>query len=104
MGCMKGAKDEQDAPSVCLTCSEGCEDDPVVERLCGAVVVLQQHPVCILSFTGVKYRLHLQQLQWRGEERGQGGDTNGKKHLRSGGIKLKTESGTFSLTVKSKFI
>lgn len=62
MGCMK---DEQDAPSVSLTCSEGGEDDPVVERLCGAVVVLQQHPVCILSFTGVKNRLHLQQLQWR---------------------------------------
>ncbi|KAF3839709.1 hypothetical protein F7725_018426 [Dissostichus mawsoni] len=46
---------------------EGGEDDPVVERLCRAVVVLQQHPVWILSFTRVKYRLQLQQL-WRGEE------------------------------------
>lgn len=56
-----------------LTCTEGAEDDPVVERLSRAVVVLQQHPVWIFSFTGVKYRLHLQQLEWRGE-----GERDGK--------------------------
>lgn len=63
--------------SVCLTCREGGEGDPVVERLCGAVVVLQQHPVWIFGFAGVKYRLHLQQLEWRGEE-----EKDGKKVLR----------------------
>lgn len=47
------------------TCSERGEDEPVVERLCGSIVVLQQHPVRFLRFAGVKYRLQLQELQRR---------------------------------------
>lgn len=53
-----------------LTCAEGGEDDSVVERLRRAVVVLQKHPVRVLRFTGVQYRLHLQELavaRWRGQ-------------------------------------
>lgn len=50
-----------------LTCREGCKDDSVVERLCRTVVVLQQHPVCLVHFTGVQNRLQLEQLQWRDE-------------------------------------
>lgn len=69
--------------SVCLTCREGREDDPVVERLRYAVVVLQQHLVAIFRFAGVKYRLHLQQLQWRDEE---------KWGEQSPGSKLRTKS------------
>lgn len=47
------------------TCSERGEDEPVVQRLRGSVVVLQQHPVRLLHFAGVKYRFQLQELQWR---------------------------------------
>ncbi len=61
---------------ICLTCTEGAEDDPVVERLSHAVIVLQQHPVWIFSFTGVKYRLHLQQLEWRGRRERDGKKTD----------------------------
>lgn len=53
--------------SVRLTCTEGGEDDSVVERLRRSVVVLQKHPVRVLRFTGVQYRLHLQELWWRGQ-------------------------------------
>lgn len=71
--------------SVCLTRTEGGEDDSVVERLRRAVVVLQQHPVRILRFAGVQYRLHLQELWWTGE-----GDRGAKEHFQSSGTKLNT--------------
>lgn len=34
----------------------------MVERLCGAIVILQQHRVCVLGFTGEKRGLHFQKL------------------------------------------
>lgn len=94
--------------SVCLTCTEGGEDDSVVERLRRAVVVLQKHPVRILRFTGVQYRLHPQELWWTGD-----GDRGAKKHFQSSGTKLKTspepvkvdrvESSAMSLSVTCAF-
>lgn len=45
---------------VCPTCTEGRKDNPVVERLSCTVVILQKHTVRRFSFSGVKYRLHLQ--------------------------------------------
>ena len=58
------------SPPACLTCREGGEDDPVVERLRRPVVVLQQSPDGILRFSGVKYRLHPQQLSGEVKRRG----------------------------------
>lgn len=34
----------------------------MVERLCGAEIILQQHLVCVRSFAGVKRGLHFQKL------------------------------------------
>lgn len=34
----------------------------MVQRLCGAKIVLQQHLVCVRSFAGVKRGLHFQKL------------------------------------------
>lgn len=47
-----------------LTCRKRGEHDPAVERLCAAIVVLQQHLVCVCGLTGVKCRLHFQEL-WK---------------------------------------
>lgn len=45
-----------------LTCRKRGEDESAVEGLRAAVVVLQQHLVHVRDSTGVKTRLHFQQL------------------------------------------
>lgn len=49
-------------PAASLTCRKRGQHHPAVERLGAAIVVLQQHRVCVPDFAGVKCRLHFQEL------------------------------------------